>query len=336
MDNEQVHNDIDELITAYLSNDIDEDSFNYLKQWTTESEEHCMYVRKQLEVGFSTSVIGDATHFNKQRGYTLFRQRIADYNKKLMTDETRFPWKTIGWIAAIALLLLLPLAGFWQGQEVLKNRFTMVRMETAMGSRSQLTLPDGTHVWLNAGSRLSYPQDFGIDNRRLTLEGEAYFDVTHNEKLPFEINTKEIELRVLGTQFTFSNYADDDIVTVDLAKGKVSLNDHLHHQEMYLSPNERMTYNKRTGEMKKTQINAENSTAWTKEELFFDEQPLSEIAKKLARAYNIKIQVANYLKDKSFYGSFSLSKNTIDDVLRTIAATNQMKYRYKDGIYWLY
>lgn len=336
MSEEKVHNEIDELIDRYLSGELDKASFNRLKRWTEESVEHRQYVRESLEVGFSAGAAGDRTRFNKDRGYAFFKQRVAEYEQEMDAYQTHFPWKTVGWIAAVALLVLLPLAGFWQGQRMMNTKFASVKLETALGARTRLSLPDGTLVWLNAGSRLTYPQDFGINNRHITLEGEAYFDVKHNEKLPFEINTKEIDLRVLGTKFTFSNYPDDELVTVDLSKGKVSLNEKLHHREMYLAPNERMTYNKKTGEMKKSLINAENSNAWTKEELLFDEQPLSEIAKDLMRAYNVKIEVASYLKDKAFYGNFNIAKNTVDDVLRSISATKQMKYRYRNGVYTLY
>lgn len=336
MNKEQVHTDIDELIALYLSGELDKPSFLRLKQWVGANDAHRRYVRERLEIGFSAGAAGDRTPFNKERGYALFRQRVADYQQEMQTYEKHFPWKTVGWIAAIALLIVLPLAGFWLGQRMMNRHFATVTMETALGARTRLTLPDGTTVWLNAGSRLTYPQDFGINHRCLSLEGEAYFDVKHNEKLPFEINTKEIDLRVLGTKFTFSNYADDELVTVDLAKGKVSLNDHLHHRQMYLSPNERMTYNKTTGEMKKTMINAENSTVWTKEELFFDEQPLSAIAKELMRSYNVKIEVADYLRNKSFYGSFHLSQNSVDDILQTLSSTGEMKYRRREGTYILY
>lgn len=336
MSEQTVRNDIDELIVRYLSGEIDKPSFERLKQWADESNEYRQYLRMSLETGFSAGAAGDPAHFSSARGYAVFRQRVADYKQEMNACRTHLPWKTIGWVAAVVLAVLLPLAGFWQGQRMINSRFASVKMETAMGSRTQLYLPDGTLVWLNAGSCLTYPQDFGINNRRVSLQGEAYFDVKRNETLPFEINTREIDLKVLGTRFTFSNYPDDDFITVDLVKGKVSLNDHLLHREMYLEPNERMTYNKRTGEMNKTQIMAENAGAWMKEELFFDEQPLSEIARKLSRAYNVKIEVADYLKQKSFYGSFNIARNTVDDVLRAISATNRMKYRYRNGKYILY
>lgn len=336
MNNEQIPDEIDDLIIRYLSGEMDKASFIRLRQWTDESNAHRTYVREQMEVGFSAGVAGEHTQFNKERGFALFRQRTSDFRSEMKAYDKPFPWKAIGWVAAVALLLLLPFAGFWEGQRRLNKQFAPVRMETAMGARTTLTLPDGTKVCLNAGSYLEYPQDFGINNRHLTLKGEAFFDVKHNMKLPFVINTRELDLQVLGTQFTFTNYADEDYITVNLIKGMVALNDHIRHQEMRLAPNERMTYNKKTGEMKKSSILGENALAWTRDELFFDEQPLSEIARKLSRAYNVKIKVAGYLKGKSFYGSFNRSQNTIDDVLRTISATNQMKYRYKSGEYLLY
>lgn len=336
MNKEQVHNEIDELIVSYLSGELDKASFAHLKQWTAESDEHRSYVRKSLEVGFSASIAGNTKDFSCKWGYAVFRQRVADYNREMDAYRTHFPWKTIGWVAAVGLLILFPLTGFWLGKQTMNRHFAMVKIETSRGAHTQLTLPDGTEVWLDADSRLIYPQDFGINNRQLTLKGKAYFDVTHNPAIPFEINTQEIDLKVLGTKFIFSNYPDDETITVDLSKGKVSLNDNSHHQQMYLSPNERMTYDKRTGEMKKTQINAENSASWTKEELYFDELPLSDIAKELARTYNVQIDVAEHLKNKSFYGNFKISTNSVNDILKTFSSTGEINFKYKNGKYVIY
>lgn len=337
MNEKQVHNEIDELLARYLSGEIDRASFLRLKELAGETEDLRCYVRDRLEVGFSAGVAGDTTSFfNKEKGYALFRQRVADYNSEMASYQSRFPWKIIGWVAAVILVVVLPIAGFWQGQYTMSRHFAKVKVETAVGTRTNLTLPDGTTVCLNSGSRLTYPQDFGINHRHLSLEGEAYFDVKHNDKLPFEINTKEINLRVLGTRFTFSNYADDKLIIVDLEKGRVCLNDNLRHREMYLSPNERMTYNKQTGEMTKASVNVEHSPAWTKDELFFDEQPLSDIAKELMRVYHVKIVVPDRLKNKSFYGSFRISQNSVDDILQTLSSTGEIKYRYENNKYIIY
>ena len=171
----------------------------------------------------------------------------------------------------------------------------------------------------------------------MKLEGEGYFEVSRNEQLPFIIHTQEVDVTVLGTQFNFKNYADDSEASVSLLSGKVKLSNHLRQEEtLYLQPNEKVTLNKLTGEMKTTRTQVQNSKIWTHDELFFDEELLVDIAKKLMRNYDVKIEVADSLKNTRFYGSFKMSGSTIEQVLETISSTNRMKYRQEKGIYILY
>ncbi len=219
----------------------------------------------------------------------------------------------------------------------MENAFADIVIEAPVGARTCMYLPDGTQVWLNACSRLTYSQGFGINDRNLKLEGEGYFEVSRNEQLPFIIHTQEVDVTVLGTQFNFKNYADDSEASVSLLSGKVKLSNHLRQEEtLYLQPNEKVTLNKLTGEMKTTRTQVQNSKIWTHDELFFDEELLVDIAKKLMRNYDVKIEVADSLKNTRFYGSFKMSGSTIEQVLETISSTNRMKYKQEKGIYILY
>ena len=219
----------------------------------------------------------------------------------------------------------------------MENAFADIVIEAPVGARTCMYLPDGTQVWLNACSRLTYSQGFGINDRNLKLEGEGYFEVSRNEQLPFIIHTQEIDVTVLGTQFNFKNYADDSEASVSLLSGKVKLSNHLRQEEtLYLQPNEKVTLNKLTGEMKTTCTQVQNSKIWTHDELFFDEELLVDIAKKLMRNYDVKIVVADSLRDRRFYGSFKITGSTIEQVLGTISSTNRMKYKQEKGIYILY
>lgn len=113
---------------------------------------------------------------------------------------------------------------FQSGKRVLQNQLTQITVEAPYGSKTKLYLPDGTLVWLNAGSKMSYAQDFGINERSLNLSGEAYFEVTRNEEIPFKVHTEELDVKVLGTKFNFRNYKDDLEAKVCLLEGKVALN----------------------------------------------------------------------------------------------------------------
>ena len=158
-----------------------------------------------------------------------------------------------------------------------------------------------------------------------------------NEEVPFEVDTKELDLRVLGTKFNFRNYPDDEEVTVNLMEGKVALRNGIREMpELYLTPDEKMVLNKATGQMVKSSTKAAKANVWINDELFFDEELLEDIAKKLMRSYNVKVEVADSLRNKRFYGSFGISGNTIDKILDVMASTQQMNYKYENGVYILY
>lgn len=334
MQTENRHSDIDGLITQYLSGHIDMVALAQLRNWTKQSESNRTYMRQQVEIWFSSGVSGDTTFFDKEEAFRMFQQRITQSQKKKTIYAN---WRNLYRVAVVILILLLPLATYWGGKQTLTQKFADIVVEAPLGARTKLCLPDGTLAWLNAGSKITYSQGFGIEERRLLLDGEGYFEVTHNTEMPFEIQTKEVGLKVLGTKFNFRNYSDDDEVAVCLMEGRVALHNNLKDMpELLLEPDEKMTLNKLTGEMIKLKVNSGSERIWTHNELFFDEDMLPDIAKKLMRTYDVQIEVADSLKTKCFYGEFKVVENTVEEILQTIASTNQMSYRIENGVYKLY
>lgn len=341
MERKEMHKEeIDNLISMYLTGDIDTQSLKALTEWSRESAENSLYVRNKIEFWFSSGVAGCTISFDKEKAFERFKARVekdtvAEKQKQRFVQSRSF--RIFYRVAAVILIILLPLAGYWGGMETVKSGFSDIVVEVPMGARTKLYLPDGTLVWLNAGSKITYSQGFGVENRNLALEGEGYFEVKRNENVPFEIRTKELDLTVLGTKFNFRNYADDEEVVVNLLEGKVGLKNGLvASADVYMSPNERVVLSKESGHMVKTKINAANSNLWTKDELFFDELLLEDIAKQLSRSFNVKIEVSDSLKNQRFYGSFRIVGNSIEDILETISSTNRMKYKYKNNRYVVY
>ena len=311
MQMKEEYNDIDGLITSYLSGNLDKASFSELQKWTMESEANRIYVRNKLELWFSSGVSGSVEPFDEDAAFTLFQQRAAIFPKKEKPARRSFSWKMLYRVAAVLLVLLVPFATYYQGKHTVKQNFSDIVVEASLGTHTKLNL--------------------------LTLEGEGYFEVAHNEKVPFEVCTKEVNLRVLGTKFNFKNYSNDEEVMISLVEGKVALQNGIKAmEELYLEPNERMVLNKLTGEMVKSKANVEYANIWRDNKLFFDEELLEDIAKKLMRSYDVRIEVADSLRDRRFYGDFMINKNTIEEVLETIASTSRMNYRYENGKYILY
>ena len=124
-------------------------------------------------------------------------------------------WKVIyKYVAAVLVVGIISFFSYRQGENNLQSALTQIEVEAPLGAQTRLRLPDGTLVILNAGSRLVYPQDFGVDNREVELNGEGYFEVKRNEKLPFNVRTPSLSVRVLGTKFNFRDYLDDEEANV--------------------------------------------------------------------------------------------------------------------------
>jgi transmembrane sensor len=161
------------------------------------------------------------------------------------------------------------------------------------GKTSEILLPDGTHVFLNAGSRLIYPDFFADKNREVFLVGEAYFEVVHNEKQPFVVQTTDVRVRVLGTQFNVSAYPSENIIETVLSSGKVRLeqnNTGMFSETTELVPGQLAAFNKTKRTTRLKEVDIENYTLWKEGLLKFESTDLSRVVKKLERYYNIRFK----------------------------------------------
>lgn len=324
---------MDELITSYLQESLDKSSLDELKKWMAESPENERYFMQRQEIWFS-AVANEKNRYNKEKAFDDFRARVkaTKANGKMRLKPL---WR---YAAVAALLIAFSALSFWQGGERVKDSFAQIEVEAPIGSRSRLVLPDGTTVWLNAGSRMSYSQGFGVDDRKVKLEGEGYFEVAKNKEVPFLVTTKDLQVRVVGTKFNFRNYPTDDEALVTLEEGKVALNNLLQPgDEVMLAPNERVRLNKVDGKMQVERAMASNALQWTMGYLFFDEELLTDIMKELERSYNVKIKIAtDSLKGVRFYGNFVRQEQNIQEVLDVLSSTRKIHYTIKDKNITLY
>jgi len=173
------------------------------------------------------------------------------------------------------------------------------------GSRTDITMADGTRVWLNAGSRLIYPSRFVDRTREVYLSGEAFFDVQENEKQPFVVKTTDMLLEALGTQFNVTAYPEDFAVQTVLAEGSVqikSVSAGKREKGILLKPGELAYFNKKTQETRTQFVDVEEYTLWTEGLFNFSNTDFNRITKKLERFYNIRFQF-----DDPFKGGIQVS-----------------------------
>ena len=331
MEEENKH--IDELIANYLTEGLDKNALDELKTWIAASAENQQYFIRQREIWFSAVSREAASVYDKDKAFENFRNRVESQKEIQSTSRRGFSLSELWrYAAVVAIIIAVGCISYWQGEVNVKDTFADISVEAPLGSKTKLYLPDGTLVWLNAGSRMTYSQGFGVDNRKVELEGEGYFEVKRNEKIPFFVKTKDLQLQVLGTKFNFRDYPEDHEVVVSLLEGKVGLNNLLREEkEAVLSPDERAVLNKANGLLTVESVTASNASQWTDGYLFFDEELLPDIAKELERSYNVKIHIANdSLKTFRFYGNFVRREQNIQEVLEALASTEKMQYKIEE------
>jgi len=198
------------------------------------------------------------------------------------------------------------------------------------GKTFQLVLSDGTKVNLNAGSSLKYPVSFieGQD-RKVFLEGEAYFDVAKDPRHPFVLNSNEVNIRVLGTKFNVSSYSEDTDISTVLVEGSISLyldDKYAKDKSLLLKPGFKASWNKKTNKMNVGKVDTEIYTGWTEGKLIIKDLPFKNIRKKLERKYDVKIINNNKILDNNTYTA-TFDVETIEQVLQTLNKSFSIEYK---------
>lgn len=287
------------------------------------------------ELWVSSAVADDTQQYDVDQAFERFRKRTG----LDQSGRESYKWYRTWSVAAVAIVLLglITVTAYWQGSRQIQSNFSDIVVEAPLGSKTKLTLPDGSTVWLNAGSKMIYSQGFGVSDRRLAFQGEGYFEVEKNDEMPFLVQTHDVNVTVVGTKFNFRNYPEDEEAVVELLEGKVALENQLKEESVrYLSPNEKMVLHKATGEMDITSTKVKEATLWTENILLFDEDLLPDIVRELERSYHVQIEIENEdLKQTRFYGQFNQLEQNIYDVLDMLSETGKLKYHEEGKVIYL-
>ena len=249
--------------------------------------------------------------------------------------------------ASLALLAL----GWWGWQRLKPKGLAAAGSPVAMqqyyapkGQKRKISLPDGTQVWLNADSHLQLSNNFNVNRRDVSLQGEAYFEVSHNAHKPFIVHTSQLDVRVLGTVFNVKAYNTDGLIETTLLRGSVEVR--LHSQtsrRILLKPLQKFTL--ATNLSNATQItpqarlsevpkpNADtllNETSWHKNVLSFENETFEQLARDLERWYNIHI-VFNNQQVKTYRFTGTLSDADFDTVMKALMLSRPFSYRKEDN-----
>ena len=203
-------------------------------------------------------------------------------------------------------------------------------VQTDNSDRSFTQLPDGSRIWLNKGTKIEYNQQFGIRNRNVLLNGEAYFEVAKNKKLAFVVKTKSIDVTALGTSFNVNAYDDGNEVTTTLYTGKVNVQSTLTGYKTILNPFEVAVFSKTKDKITTYVFTGPDKPVWMEPEFRFDMLPLNDITKQLEHNYNVVFVYRNQkIKHLKFSGTFDRDEK-LDEILRVIKINTNIDYAIKN------
>lgn len=187
-----------------------------------------------------------------------------------------------------------------------------------------MTLPDGTHLWVNSGTRVIYPTHFERDQREIYVEGEVFLDVRRNEKAPFIVRTKDFQVQVLGTSFNISAYSSEKTSSVVLVEGSVNIKSH-NQQQVKLAPGQLV--NIHSDQLDTPQnVDVEPYICWIKNILMYTDDSLDKVFRKLNLYYGKEFVLDTEVERMQVSGKLDL-KDKLEDVLHTISYSAPIEYK---------
>ena len=313
--NKQVHhNNIEELLKKFHAGNITPSEYSRLMEhMQATSDFKLREILKQQWDDFE-----DYDEIPEEKISALYNDKIKPNIS--ISLYTRFHKYFMQLAASLLILLMggLTVKLYKENQVIHQLAERPITIYSGDAGSSSVTLPDGTRVRLNAKSSLSYRQDFGQTNRKVSLEGEGYFEVKRDEKKQFVVSTEVMDIAVLGTTFNVYAYSNKDFVEMALLDGHVHVTPYNDSDNIIdVQPNEKVTYNRATGKIYLQRTSNRMETAWLKNELVFRHDKLSDVFTCLERKFGVVFNVENSdLLGDIYTGTFGEEK--LKSILRVL------------------
>ncbi len=310
----------EEILAAYLSGALDAEQRAAVEAWYDASPANRRLMGEIYRLLYLNDRINDTARIDVEKAYVHCRTRIREQARR------RVWLRSLKRLAASAAVIVVLLAGGWMARSSVERLTRPMVVYTQVGERSQAVLPDGTKVWLNSSSRVEYAASFFSRKRRVKMDGEAYFEVSHDRHAPFVVSTNGLDIRVLGTRFNIRNNEDKHLITTVLLEGSVEASvTGERGTALRLHPSQQLTFDTDTKSMLLTDIpTAERSINWIYGRFSFEHNTLEEIAEELNRYYNVDIRFKDdALRQLRFSGDFQ-----VDDGIYHIMSVLQLTYKF--------
>ena len=283
---------MNDRILKYLQGEASDDEKRVLLDWLQQSEENKKLFSEMRDVWLATGKSPLSGPDYSRKAFRRFEREIDACERK--QKQIRLG-RILRVAASVAILVACTLSGYFMGhtdyvaQQFASEQVILNRVIMGKDSKGSVILPDGTLAWLNANSKLIYPETFSSDNRRVKLEGEGYFEVVRNEQAPFYVETNGMVVNVLGTHFDVKNYDGKNTLETVLLSGKVEVYFPGTEKRIILKPDEKIICDKQTGAYKLSKVNAADYILWINDKLVCTNETLAMVIHKMKRWYGVDI-----------------------------------------------
>ena len=328
-------NDINEIIIRYLDGSAALEEKMLLLRWLKQSDGNRDDFAVTRDLWLSCNVAA-GNELEVDIALEKLKDRIL-LEQGRMEKESLTERKTLSvvlrWTRVAAVLLLLLGIGYgigrWREHSV-SDVIVQNQLITAKGSKGRFTLPDGSVVWLNSETKLTYPNQFTGNRRFVSLEGEAYFEVAKDAKKPFVVQAGEIDVEVLGTCFDLDSYSSGEFVETALLNGSVKISGKALKDPVYLKPNELFRYRKSDQIASVEEAKVGLYADWIKDRLVFDNDCLADILISMEGRYNMDIECPKQFAASTRL-SFTIRQESIEEVMEAMSLIAPIRYEMKNG-----
>ncbi|RNC63387.1 FecR family protein [Proteiniphilum sp. X52] len=322
---------IDNIILRYLHKTSSPEEQELLLKWLEESEVNRQYFRS-LKDAHDLGKAGISLRNSRvDQQWKNFEKQIINKNNK--TGISRYFTPFLRYAAVFTLGFICFQAIFYLTRQDENNIFNPTIIETGIGERTKISLPDGSKIWINTCSSIAYDKNYGNIDRQVHLKGEGYFEVRTDTLKPFLVHADKFTYRVIGTSFNVYSFDDDDETSIALLEGGVTI-EHENLSEQLL-PGQVFIFNKESGKHTRTKVDVNRLSSWREGELVFDNITFEELAKRLERNFNIQFVFENdNVREHSFGGSFR-NYESVETIMKVISTSTPVKYEIKGNIVYV-
>lgn len=321
---------ISSIITRFFGKDLPKEVQLRFRQWFVQDE-----YRREKEAAMKELWDNDASVADESTRKELHKlhRRMQEHQPAVHTFFTR--------LLRGAAILMLPLIGAGVTYVVMDRYPKVVEPELVEcfvphGDKRQITLPDGSNVWINAGSLLIYSKQFSGSTRTLFLNGEACFQVAKNPDKPFIVKTKYIDVQALGTVFDVQSYPESEQTVATLESGKIKVDSKTSDDSFIVHPNEQVIYDNLSGHIIKQAVDARQFARWKDGYLIFQGASFNYIIKTIERRFNVTV---NYEDNKYAGRAFNVKFKPDEELPQVLEVLKEMivglRYKIKNNVVYI-